>query len=170
MDLFINLLFIYVARVIDVSFATVRVLMIMRGQRLSAACLGFFEIIIYILALSRVVNQLEQPLNLIVYAMGFASGTITGSYLEERLAVGFIMAEVIPKFNGQELAEKLRQRHFGVTILHGEGRDGPRMVLHISLQRKKLPELYRMIEEHHPKTFMTIFDTKRSWGGFYKRK
>lgn len=170
MDLLADLAFIYFARVVDVSFATIRVLMIMRGQRLSAACLGFFEIIIYILALSRVVNQLDQPFNLIVYAMGFASGTLTGSYLEERLAVGFVLAEVIPRTGGKELADKLRQRAFGVTVLHGEGRDGPRMVLHISLQRKKLPELHRIIEEHPSKTFITIFDAKRTWGGFYKRK
>lgn len=170
LNLIADLAFIYFARVVDVSFATIRVLMIMRGQRLSAALLGFFEIIIYIMALSRVVNQLDQPYNLMVYALGFASGTMTGSYLEERLAVGFILAEVIPRTGGQELAAKLRQRNFGVTVIPGEGRDGPRLVLHISLQRKKLPELYRVIEEHNPKTFITIFDAKRTWGGFYKRK
>jgi uncharacterized protein YebE (UPF0316 family) len=166
----VNLIFIFLARVMDVSIGTIRLLMVMRGQRFLAATLGFFEIIIYILALSRVVTQLDQPLNLFVYALGFAGGTLIGSYIEERLAVGYILVEVIPKTGGEELASKLRQENFGVTLLRGEGRDGPRNVLHITLSRKNLPDIYRIVDKLTPNAFITVFDAKRTIGGFLKRK
>ena len=165
-----NLIFIFFARMIDVSIGTIRVLMVMRGQRIIAAALGFFEIIIYILALSRVVTQLDQPFNLFVYALGFAGGTLIGSYFEERLAMGYLLVEVIPKVGGEELASELRLQNFGVTLLRGEGRDGPRNVLHITLSRKKLPEFYRIVNEFNPNAFITVFDAKRIIGGFLKRK
>lgn len=142
----------------------------MRGQRVVAASLGFFEIIIYILALNRVVTHLDTPVNLFVYALGFAIGTMVGSFIEDRLAVGFLLAEVIPKEGGETLAQELRKHEFGVTLLRGEGKDGPRNVLHITLQRKKLPILYTLIDDLNPNSFITIFDARRTMGGFFRRK
>ena len=72
---------IFAARVIDVSFATIRILLVVRGQRLQAAALGFFEVIVYILALNSVVQHLNNPLNLLAYALGFATGNYVGSYV-----------------------------------------------------------------------------------------
>jgi len=169
MSILIDLAFIFFARVTDVSLATIRVLMVMRAHRLVAATLGFFEIIIYILALNRGVNHLDTPLNLVVYALGFAMGTIVGSLIEDRLAVGFLLAEVIPKGDGEELARELRKHKFGVTLLRGEGRDGPRNVLRITLQRKKLPILYKLLDELSPNAFITIFDARRTIGGFFQQ-
>ncbi|HEX2954716.1 MAG TPA: DUF2179 domain-containing protein [Bacillota bacterium] len=162
-----DLLFIFCARLFDVSFATIRVLMIMRGRRLAASSLGFFEIIIYIMALSRVVNQLSHPINLIVYAFGFSCGTFLGSTLEQRLALGYLFAEIIPRTNGETLAHLLRQHNFGVTVLCGEGKDGPRCVLHVSLPRKNLKQLYQQLELSDPEAFITIFDARQTHGGYF---
>lgn len=170
MSIFADVAFIFFARVADVSLGTIRVLMVMRGHRLAAASLGFFEIIVYILALNRVVTNLDTPLNLLVYALGFAVGTVVGSFIEEHLAVGFLLAEVIPKEGGEVLAQELRYHNFGVTLIRGEGRDGPRNVLHIILPRKKLPQLHTIIDRIHPNAFLTIFDARRTMGGFFKRK
>jgi uncharacterized protein YebE (UPF0316 family) len=168
-----DLVFIFLARLFDVSFSTIRVLMIMRGRRLAASTLGFFEIIIYIMALSRVVNQLNRPLNLLVYALGFSCGTFLGSVLEQRLAIGHLLAEIIPLKNGDNLANILRQHNFGVTVLCGEGKDGPRCVLHVTLPRKKLTQLYQQLEQSDPTAFITIFDARQTHGGYfyaYKKK
>lgn len=85
-------LFIFLARVVDVSLATMRTLMLVRGKGLIAACIGFFEVMIYITALNKVVSGLDNPANLVVYALGFATGNFMGSYIEEKLAIGLTTA------------------------------------------------------------------------------
>ncbi|WP_269849314.1 DUF5698 domain-containing protein [Methanosarcina horonobensis] len=55
--------------------STVRTLMVVQGRKLHAAAIGFFEIIIYITALGKVVNGLDDPGNLLAYAWALQAGT-----------------------------------------------------------------------------------------------
>ena len=163
-------LFIFFARVIDVSCATIRTLMIVRGQRNIAALIGFFEVSVYILALNQVVGQLNNPLNLLFYASGFAAGHYVGSLIEERMALGFVTVEIIPTGLDSGLAELLRQKGFGVTTFSAFGKEGPRQVLHVLLKRRMLPQLAQMIAQHDPKSFYTIMDARATYGGFLGRQ
>ena len=169
MDVLGNLLFIFFGRAIDVSLATFRVLMIMRGERLRAAITGFFEVSIYILALGRVVHHLNDPWKIIAYALGFSCGTLAGGWLEERLAVGLNLVQVIPKTNSGKLICLLRQNNFGVTVLEGQGRSGPRHILNITTRRKELPRLLELLDKTDPQAFVTIFDARRTIGGFLQQ-
>lgn len=163
-------LFIFCARVIDVSCATVRTLMIVRGQRLIAASIGLVEVCVYILALNQVVGKLNNPLNLLFYASGFAMGNYVGSLIEERMALGFVTVEIIPSDSDSDMPELLRKQQFGVTAFPAFGKEGPRQVLHVLLKRKMLPQLAEMISEHDPKAFYTIMDTRSTHGGFLGRQ
>src|SRR5690554_907085 len=167
MEVLLNLIFIILARVIDVSFGTVRVLMLMRGKRITAAGLGFFEVTVYIIALGRVVQHLDDPLKIIAYGLGFSFGTIIGGVIEEHLAIGYTLVQVIPKSRCGDLICRLRAENFGVTILEGEGRSGPRSILNITLRRKNLPRLLRSVDELDPTAFVTIFDARKTKGGFF---
>ena len=126
---------IFFARVLDVSLATMRTLMIVRGEGLIAGCIGFFEVIIYITALNKVVSGLNNPINLIVYALGFATGNLMGSYIEEKLAIGLTTVQIITE--QQDICQKIRKMDFGVTALEGKGREGTKEVLIVSLPRKR---------------------------------
>jgi uncharacterized protein YebE (UPF0316 family) len=163
-------LFIFFARICDVSLATMRTLMIMRGQRLYAALIGFFEVIIYILALDKIFGNLDNPLNLISYAAGFATGNYLGSFLEEKLAVGTITVQVITLKAPLELTERLRNEGFGVTLIEGIGREGVRYILQIMLKRKQFECLRRIIDQWDPDAFWTIFDARLTRGGVLSRK
>lgn len=169
-QLILGSLFIFLARVTDVSMATIRTLMIVRGKGLYAAMIGFFEVIIYILALSRVVNSLDKPLNLIVYALGFSTGNYLGSYLEEKMALGNISAQIIPTVNSLELADDLREEGFGVTVIEGMGKAGLKKLLLVSLKRRDLHRLLDMIEEIDKDSFITIMDARTTRGGYFKKR
>lgn len=162
-------LFIFFARVIDVSLATLRTLMIVRGRRLQAACIGFFEVSVYIVALNKVVKNLDNPLNLLMYALGFATGNFVGSFVEEKIAMGNISAQVIPKNKCSELLETLRSQGFGVTVIEGLGLKGPRKILNISLKRRDLPRLLDCIEKIDPEAFVTVTDARATRGGYFRR-
>lgn len=166
MELIINLLFIILARVLDVSIGTVRVLMLMRGRRLTAAGLGFFEVTVYIMALGRVVQHLNNPWKVIAYGLGFSLGTIMGGFIEERLAVGYTLVQIIPKSRSGDLICRLRAENFGLTVLEGQGRSGPRSILNVTLRRKNLPRLLRLVDEVDSEAFVTIFDARKTKGGF----
>lgn len=161
---------IFAARVIDVSFATIRILLVVRGQRLQAAALGFFEVIVYILALNSVVQHLNNPLNLLAYALGFATGNYVGSYVEEKLAMGHVTLQVIPKGESDDLAAELRDRGYGVTVIDGCGKEGLRQLLIILVERRKLPEIMHFIDEFDYDSFVTVMETKSIHGGFLGQK
>ncbi len=163
-------LFIFVARVIDVSCATIRTLMIVRGQRLIAAGIGFFEVSVYVVALSQVVGKLDNPLNLLFYATGFAMGNYVGSLIEERMALGFVTVEIIPSDPESDMPDLLREQDFGVTSFPAFGKEGPRQVLHVLLKRRMLPQLAEMISDYDPKAFYTIMDARSTYGGFLGRQ
>jgi uncharacterized protein YebE (UPF0316 family) len=162
----LSYVFVFAARVIDVSLATVRMLMVMRGRRLPAAIIGFAEVSIFILALSQVMDKIHtSPTYVLAYALGFSTGTYVGSLIEEKMAMGFLTLQVISQSEGHELVADLREAGYGVTAVPGQGRDGPRKVLFVTLKRKHLQNLLDHLNRVEPNAFTTILDTRRILGG-----
>ncbi|NLM38293.1 MAG: DUF2179 domain-containing protein [Firmicutes bacterium] len=152
----------------DVCLGTIRILFLTRGKRFPAAFLGFFEVTINITALSQVVGNLDSPWKLLVYGLGFSFGNIVGGYLEEKLAVGYTFVELVPKDHTPELVIALRDENFGVTVLEGEGRTGPRQILTVILRRKDLPRLRAVIDRIEPDVFYTELDARLIKGGYFR--
>ena len=160
-------LFIFFARVIDVSLATMRTLMLVRGKGIVAACIGFFEVMIYITALNKVVGSLDNPVNLLVYALGFATGNFVGSSIEEKLAIGLTTVQIITEKD--DICPLIRKMGFGVTTLEGKGRKGLEVLL-VSLPRKELKNLLDFVSSTDDSAFVTIMDTKASKGGYFNKQ
>ena len=160
-------LLIFLARLADVSLGTIRMIMVIRGKRIIAACVGFAEVTIYILAISRVLSAMDNLFNVLAYALGFATGNYVGIFLEEKMALGSIIAQVILEHDVEELVEKLRDSGFGVTVVEGCGRKGVRHLLSVTLQRKKLSKLYNIIDNHDKKAFVTVTDARAIRGGYF---
>ena len=161
-------LLIFLARVADVSLGTLRMLMLVKGRRLPSAIIGFFEVLIYVNALGRVVNQLDRWEYLLVYALGFASGNILGIILEERMALGYVGAEVVVGANSDELVDLLRNSGFGVTVAEGWGKDGPKDILTVITKRKEMPRLMDLVNQHDANSFTIVMDARKTMGGYYR--
>ncbi len=161
-----SFLFIFFARLTDVALMTVRMLMIVRGRRGVAAAIGFVEVSIYVVALGQVFKNIDNIYNIIAYASGFAAGNYLGSYVEERLAMGFLTVHVISKEHADELSEELRDNGFGVTVVEGQGRFRVRKMLYITLRRRDLGMMMAMIEKADKEAFVTVMDTRAIRGGF----
>jgi len=170
-DTILGLIFIFVARVLDMSMATTRTLLVVKGRKLAAASIGFFEAIVYVLALQKVFQTLDNPVNLIVYGFGFSVGNIVGILIEEKMAMGYITVQVITMVQPLELTLSLREQGFGVTVISGEGKQGTRYILQIVLSRKNLSKLKNNIDKWDPAAFITVFDARTIKGGIamYKR-
>ncbi|MGF7057354.1 DUF2179 domain-containing protein [Brassicibacter mesophilus] len=167
MELVLGYLFIFGARILDVSMSTVRMLMIVQGRRVYAAIIGFFEVIIYITALGKVVNGLSNPGNLLAYALGFACGNYIGIFIEEKIALGNLTAQVVLNGNIDEVVDELRGKGYGVTVIEGLGKNGIRRILNITLKRKDLNNLHEILKSLDNEAFITVSNTKHISGGYF---
>lgn len=160
---------IFFARVGDMSLDVLRILLLTRGRRGWASVVGFVEVAIFIIILNYVLQDgLTDPGKILAYAGGFATGNYVGSLIEEWLAMGFQSLQVFPPLERvDELTARLRKEGYGVTIVTGEGRDGPRKILHVLVKRKDLTRISQILNEVDPGIFFNITDARSIHGGVF---
>ena len=149
-------LIIFFLRICDVSLATVRMLLIMRNARVWAPLIGFFEVLIWLLAAGTAIQHLDSPWHVLGYAGGFAAGNLVGLMLEQRLAFGYASVQVFAPHHGADLAEALRAFGHGVTQLQGRGREGPVEVILSVVKRKDLQAVNALVNDLAPDSFVSV--------------
>jgi uncharacterized protein YebE (UPF0316 family) len=159
---------IFGLRVIDMSLDTLRVLFIIRERRAAAWFAGFVQSALWVVAITSVLANLDNPLNLIAYAAGFATGSVLGLAIEERLAVGFGHLRVMSSRRGIAIAEAIRQAGYAVTEFAGRGKDGAVAVITCSLRRRDLSRVQRTIAEIDPEAFVAVQDVTPLHRGFWR--
>jgi uncharacterized protein YebE (UPF0316 family) len=159
---------IFTLRLSDMSLDTIRVLFVMRGKKAAAWVLGFFQATIFVIAISSVLKDLNNPLNIIGYAAGFATGNVLGMTIEDWLAVGFIHLRIISPRRGAAIAERLRDEGFGVTEIPARGKDGMVTMLNCSVKRKSVEKVRQMINEVDEDAFITREDIRPVRRGFWR--
>jgi uncharacterized protein YebE (UPF0316 family) len=153
-------LFIFFLRATAVSMTTMRIILVNRGQKKYAALLGFIEICIWVIAISRVLSHLDNLWNVIGYSGGFAAGTLIGMMIEERLALGYSDLHIISAQKGYELAHALRKAGYGVTLAIGHGQKGPVTMLNTVVRRKNMPGALEVVTSVDPDAFITVEEAR----------
>jgi len=159
---------IFTMRVGDMSMDTLRMLFVVRGKKGIAWVLGFFQSIIYVLAITSVLSNLDNPLNVIGYAAGFATGNVVGMLIEERLAIGHIHLQIVSSRRGAVMSQILRDAGYGVTEIPARGRDGMVSVLSVGVLRKDVSKVEALVHENDPEAFMTSEDVRPVRRGFWR--
>lgn len=162
-DWFIPIL-IFCARICDVSLGTIRMLMVISGNRLASAALGFVEVLIWVLAVGGAVKHLDNPVAVVAFAGGYASGTLIGMTIENKLAIGYRIVRAINPVSSMLLAGALREKGYAATRIDGTGRDGPVEVVFIAIRRRHVPGLMEHIAQITPDAFITIERAERVTG------
>ncbi len=162
---------IFLAKMVEVSLATVRNVLINRGEKLKGAAIGFFEVLIWVIVVSNVLGSLaEDPIKTVVYCLAFSCGNYLGVIIENKLAIGTacIMA-VVSDEEEEELAATLRDEGFGVTKLRGQGREKTVAVLMIYLKRRCIEEAIGLIRQRSPEAMITVNDVRQLQRGFIRK-
>lgn len=164
--------FIFISKIVEVSLTTVRTVLLTKGEKVYAAIIGFFEVIIWLLVVGNVLDGIQDdPIKIVVYALGYACGNYLGSIVEDKLAIGIItMNVIVKKEDGEEMLKVLRRAEVGVTSIEGEGLDSKKLILILHLKRKRKKEIIKLIESVDMKSVISITDTKTVYGGFGVRK
>jgi uncharacterized protein YebE (UPF0316 family) len=151
---------IFIARILDVTFGTLRIIFVSRGMGQLAALVGFLEVLIWIVAIGQVMQNLTNWITLVAYALGFSAGNLVGISLEKRIAIGNLIVRVITRRPADELVKFLWQSGYGVTSVDARGETGPVKVIFTIVKRKRLPEVISIIKRFNPNAFYTIEDVR----------
>ncbi|MGQ7279789.1 DUF2179 domain-containing protein [Brevibacillus thermoruber] len=153
--------------ILYVSFFTLRMTLVIKGYRLLASLLSMVEVFVYLKGLAIVLDNLDNPLNLAAYCIGWGMGVYLGCRIEEYLALGYVTLQVVVDSPELDLPAKMREHGFGVTSWVADGRDGKRLVMQVLTKRSNEQKLWMLINNLAPKAFVISFEPKHLKGGFW---
>lgn len=159
---------IFCSRILDQSIGTLRVIFVSKGLKKIAPFLGFFEVIIWLLAVAQVMKHLNNPMSYIAYGAGFATGNYVGILIEEKLSLGTVLIRIVPKKDASRLIQYLRDQNFGVTVVDAEGAMGSKVkIVFTIIKRKNVYKVISAINDYNPNAFYTIEEIKTVKEGYF---
>jgi uncharacterized protein YebE (UPF0316 family) len=153
-------LLILLARIVDVSLDTIRVILVAKGYRSIAPVIGFFQVLVWVITITRIMANLDNWFTYIGYAGGFALGTYVGMRIEAKLALGYELVRVVTRADASQLIGSLREQGYPVTAVAGKGKEGDVGILFIVLKRRSIGAVVDLIKQFNPKAFYTIEDMR----------
>lgn len=158
---------IFIARVIDVTFGTIRIIFISKGEKFLAPLFGFFEIIVWLFAIGQIMQNLTNVTYYFAYAGGFATGNFVGMYIEERMAMGTLIIRIITNKDASDLMEALKLKNYGITIVDAQGATGDVKIIFTVIKRKNVEDVVGMIKQFNPKAFFSIEEVRVAREGVF---
>ncbi len=161
---------IFLARICDVTIGTIRIVMISKGQKMWAPILGFFEILIWLLAISRIFENLDNWTCYLGYALGYATGNYFGLKLEEKLAMGIVKIQIITRKEAAKLIENLKMAGYGITHHEAQGSTEVVSIIYSVIKRNEIPKVEEIVKATNPKAFYSVEDVKSVSHGIFHVK
>ena len=150
-------LMIFLARVVDVSLDTIRILFISKRLKYLAPVIGFFEVLVWLMAMRQVMQNLDNVGYMLAYAAGFATGNFVGMYIEQLLSIGKVIIRIISR-DCDGLIETLRSCGCGVTTIDAQGLGGPVKIIFSIINRSDITKVVAKIREFNPQAFYSLED------------
>lgn len=164
----VGALLIFGLRVLNMTLDTLRMLFTLRGKKALSWSIGFVVSLLYVVLLTSVLSNLNNPLYIIAYSAGFATGGVVGMWIEERLAIGYVHLQVISPRLGVVMAQKLRENGFAVTEIPARGKDGMVSLLNLSVRRKQVLAVEKIVNQCDQAAFVTSEDVHPVSRGFWR--
>ncbi|ANZ61261.1 hypothetical protein AYR62_09835 [Secundilactobacillus paracollinoides] len=161
-----------------ITLNTFRTMLVVRRQRLWAPLLAVLEEFVYVIALAIALKNINSPLNVIAYTVGFGLGIYLGIIIEDHVALGYVNFQVTVNINNDDknyeqnkaLPEKIRDHGYGVTETWGYGRNGTRLIMNILAPRKADRRLMTLVNELAPDAFIMVNEPTHMSGGFWSKE
>jgi len=153
-------LLIFFARVCDVSLGTIRIIFVSKGIKYLAPLVGFFEILIWLLAISQIMQNLTNAYYYVFYAGGFAIGNLVGIIIEEKLSIGIVSIRIITRQDALELVNALKKSKYGITVVDAEGLKGRVKIIFTVINRQNIKKVINLVKIYNPKAFYSVEDIK----------
>ena len=152
---------IFCSRIMDVSLDTLRIVFVSKGNKKVAPILGFFEVLIWLIAITRIMKNLDNITCYVAYAAGFATGNYVGLLIEEKLSIGIQMFRIITQKDATSLIKNLREKGFGATSVVAEGKDREVHIIFTVVKRSDTQNVIEIINHFNPNAFYSIEDIRK---------
>jgi uncharacterized protein YebE (UPF0316 family) len=153
-------LLIFTAKILEVSLDTIRIVFISKGFMYLAPVVGFFEILIWLLAIGQIFQNLNNIVYYIAYAGGFAAGNFAGMYIENKLALGMVVIRVVTNREAGDLVNFLKAENYIATSFDAEGHKEDVKVIYIIIDARDLDDLIKIIKRYSPNAFYSVENVK----------
>lgn len=157
------------AKIIEITIQALKTCMMVKGQRLKAAGLGFIECTIWGLVISTIIGTLGDNLFLLAfYCVGYAAGLFLGSTLEGKIALGTSSLQLIA--NGENtkiILEYLKSNSRGYTVFEGQGSKDKMNMIFIVLPRRDVPPLVKQVRRLCENNVFVVVDDVNKYAGGY---
>ncbi|MCR4335195.1 MAG: DUF5698 domain-containing protein [archaeon] len=154
-------LFIFFARIADVSMGTLRVIFIAKGFKYYAPIVAFFESVIWLLAVSQILLNITNPWLIIVYGLGFAVGTFSGIWLEEKISLGKSRIRFVIRTNYKEILGALENKNYLLTVVNAGYKKNTAKVVTLVTDRRKIKKVIQIVNDINPKVFYSVEDVRK---------
>lgn len=161
---------IFLSRLVDVTIGTLRIIMVSKGQKSWAPILGFFEVLIWLIAISKIFQNLDNWLCYVTYAAGFATGNYIGLWLEEKLAVGIVKIQIITRKKANKLINNLTTAGYGITYHEAQGSTEEVSIIYSIINRTEIQKVEEIVKSTNPKAFYSVEDVKSVNKGVFPAK
>ncbi|GEK34212.1 DUF2179 domain-containing protein [Kurthia sibirica] len=157
---------IIVINVAYMTMTTLRLILVIKGYPRAASLLSMFEVFIYLIGLTMVLDDLSNPWNMAAYCLGWGLGVFIGSLIEGKLALGYVLFEIIINLEDADIVNELRSKGYGVTSWLADGKDGKKICMRVIAKRKNEKKLRKTVLEMWPKAFIISYEPSKLDGGF----
>ncbi len=157
------------AKITEITIQSLKTCMMVKGERIKAAGLGFLECTIWGLVISTIISTLGNNLLLLLfYCVGYATGLFLGSTLESKIALGTSNLELIANDESTEkVTSYLKEHNKGYTVFEGHGSKDKMNMIFIVIPRKEMPKLLKAIRKAcDNKVFVVASDVSKYAGGY----
>lgn len=162
-------LVIFFGRICDVSLGTLRIIFVSKGEKYKAPLVGFFEVFIWIVIISQVLERADGLISYVSYAAGYAAGNYVGIYIEQRIAFGIILLRVFTRKDGLELTRLLNAKGYGSTCIKGNGAVSQVDIVESVFDRKCMKKVEGVLAEFDPGAFYIVEDIRSKQRGIFGR-
>lgn len=157
------------AKIVEITIQSLKTCMMVKGQRLKAAGLGFVECTIWGLVISTIIGTLGDNIFLLLfYCIGYATGLFLGSTIENKIALGTSNLELIANdASTKKITEYLKASDRGYTVFEGHGSKDKMNMIFIVLPRKETPKVLKDIRKAcDNKVFVVASEVSKYAGGY----
>ena len=133
----------------------------LHGKKWISTVLGFFESLIWILAISQIFQNVDSVITYFAYAGGFAAGIFVGMLIEDKLAIGRVVVRVIEPSINTDLIEFLDNNGYRYSNMSGQSKEGEVNILFTVIKREKLKTIIAIIKKYNPNAYYTVEGIKR---------
>lgn len=162
--MFILMIKIFFARLVDVSLNTVRTMFIVKGNKIGASTIAFFEILVWYYAVRVSLNTDEATVLIaLAYALGYATGTLIGTFINDFFVTGIYSVNIISEVIQKKDLIKLRKNGYNASII---SIDENKSMINLSINKKAYKKFLKLIKEIDNKCMIILSDAKIAYNGF----